>query len=162
MSQTLKGIATIHSILGTITYPAIASPGKLEVMSAPFTHRADIDERLDANGEIWGFKAKNERYEVTVTCQCRTGDFPTTNLQADALKAALLPKMLSSVTLSGFQEAVRTGVAPASNYGAPPINGVYIYKEGGTVEESADWFKITLPLVMYMHEAADNLVHTVT
>ncbi len=160
MSQTLRGIATVHSILGTISYPAIIANGKLEVMSAPFTHRVDIQERLDANEVVRGFKARNERYEVTVTCQCKTSDFPTTNLAADALKAALLPKKLSVVALSTFQEAVRTG--DATTYGAPSINGNYIYKEGGGVEEVADWYKITIPLVKYEHETSANLVAAVS
>lgn len=160
MSQTYRGKATVHSVAGTITYSAVIANGRLEVQTAPFTHKADIQERLDRNEEVRGFKIRNERIETTVTCICTTSDFPTSNADADALKAALLPKLLSVVTLASFKEAVRTG--DATTYGSPSINGDYIYKGDGTVEETPEWYKVTIPLVRYIHETSANLTAAVT
>lgn len=158
--QTLRGQATVHSLLGTMTFAAILTNGAAEVQSAPFNHKADIAERVDANEMVRGFKARNERWEVTVTFFATTADFPTSNAYADALKGAILPRLMSVVTLSAFEEATRTG--NAATEGAPSINGDYIYKEGGTYEPSGDWLKVTLPLTKYTHQTAANLTKAVT
>ena len=161
MSQTITGLATIHSGGGTLTFSAIIANGKADAQSpVSFARRADIEDRPNFNGEPVGFKKRNDRWEVTVTCFCATSDFPTTNANSDALKAALLPKELSVVTLADFTEATRTG--DAATYGCPSLNGAYVYKEGGTMEISGDWLKITLPLVKYAHETAANLTKAVT
>lgn len=158
--QTLRGQATVHSLLGTMQFAAVLTNGAAEVQSAPFTHKADVQERVDANEMVRGFKARNERWEVTVTFFATTADFPTSNAYADALKGAILPRMMSVVTLSGFEEAVRTGNALTE--GAPSINGDYVYKGDGTFEPSADWLKVTLPLVKFSHQTAANLTKAVT
>lgn len=158
--QTIRGQATVHSILGTMTFAAIIANGRTEVQSAPFNHKADIQERADGNEMIRGFKARNERWEVTITYFATTADFPTSNAYSDALKGACLPRLMSVVTLAGFEEAARTGAVLTD--GAPSINGTYVYKEGGSFEPSGDWLKMTIPLVKYEHETAANLTKTVT
>jgi hypothetical protein len=161
MSQTLKGKATYHSFIGAVSFSAIITNGLAEpIGSHTFTRRADIQERVNANEELVGYKGRNHRWEVTVTCLCSTADFPATNANADALKAALLPLEVSVVALSTFAEATRTG--NAATYGCPTLNGDYVYVEGGTVEMSAEWYKITLPLKKYDHQTAANLTKAVT
>lgn len=148
MSTTLRGKATIEGISGSVTYAAIVANGALDVLSAEVSDQADVQDRVDGNGIVRGFRARNGRKEITVTCLASVS---SGNARSDALKAVTLPARLSVVTLSGFEEGTLNSV-----------NGPYVYRSGGTISYGDDWVRITLPLTKWDHETAANLTATVT
>jgi hypothetical protein len=148
MSTTLKGKATLEGISGTVTYTAIVANGALEAINADVTDQADVQPRLNGGGEVQGFRARNHRKEISVTC---LATISTGTARADALKAAILPPILSTVTLASFEQATGAG-----------INGDYVYQGGGSIAYGDDWLRITLPLTKWDHETSANLTAAVT
>ncbi len=148
MSATCKGKATVEGILGAILYPAIVSAGQLEIMSGEVTDAADVQKRLDGNGEVKGYRARQKRKEFSIDCYATIA---SGTARADATKAVILPPIPSKVALSSFEEATGAG-----------INGDYVYEGGGKIVFGDDFAKITLPLVKYEATAADTLVATIT
>jgi hypothetical protein len=149
MPATIRGKATIEGITGTVTYDAIVANGQLDPLSAEFSDQCDVQQRLDGNGLVRGFRKRNERKEVTVTCLCSVS---AGNARADALKAVAFPAKLSVVTLAGFED----GHSPTA------LNGAYIYQGGGGLSYGDDYVRMTLPLMKYDHETSANLTAAVT
>ena len=148
MPATLAGKATVNGITGTVTYTAIVSAGALEAMDASVTDQADVQKRLDAHGDVKGYRVRNKRKEISVTCLMTVASGTAI---ADAKKAVILPPIVSTVVLAAFDEATGAG-----------INGDYVYEGGGQISYGDDWAKMTLPLFKYDATAAATLVAAVT
>ncbi len=144
---TNKGKATVEGITGTATYAAIVSNGALEIQEGTVTHQADVQKRMTANGEVAGYRIRNERMEFSITCLATVS---TGSARADATKAMILPPVPSKVVLASFEQATGAG-----------INGDYVYEGGGSIAYQDDFARMTLPLVKYA-TAADTLVAAIT
>lgn len=146
-SATLKGKATVDGINGAVTYSAIVANGALDPLTAEVTDQVDVQERVDGNGFIRGFRLRNARKEISVVCLASVS---AGNALADAKKAVIFPPKPSVVTLSGFDEAAAAG-----------INGDYLYRGGGSISYGDDWVRITLPIQKYEHATSVDLTATV-
>lgn len=144
---TNKGKATVEGISGTVTYAAIVANGALEIQEGTVTDQADVQKRMTANGEVAGFRVRNQRKEFSITCLATVS---TGTARADAVKAMVLPPIPSKVALASFDEASGAG-----------INGDYVYEGGGSIAYQDDFARMTLPLVKY-GTAADTLVAAIT
>ncbi len=89
---TNKGKATVEGITGTVTYAAIVANGALEIQEGTVTHQADVQKRMTANGEVAGYRIRNERMEFSITCLATVS---SGSARADATRAMILPPLPS-------------------------------------------------------------------
>lgn len=111
------------------------------VSGISITHQGASDTVMNGDGEIVGAGAWGEYFEATFTL------IPSGASNAEALKAATLPQLMSTVTITGG-DAIQAGTQTSIINGA--TTGRWLYMGGGALSLSQDGqASMTLPLRRY-------------